>query len=48
VVNNKKICISLISDDKNIIENQIIAYILGNYKFTELKTNKISTTKREI
>jgi leucyl aminopeptidase len=42
--NNKKICISLVGDDKNIIENQIIAYILGNYKFTELKTNKNNIT----
>ena len=38
---NKKICVSLVGDDMHIIQNQIIAYILGNYVFNELKTTKI-------
>ena len=37
---NKNICISLVGEDKNIIYNQIVSYILGNYQYNELKTNK--------
>ncbi len=37
---NKNICISLVGDDKHIINNEIVAYILGSYQFNQLKTNK--------
>lgn len=38
---NKKILINLISDDINNIKNEVASFILGYYKFIELKTNKI-------
>jgi leucyl aminopeptidase len=44
---NKKICISLVDSDKNIIQNQVVSYILGKYQFNELKSNtkdNINTT----
>lgn len=37
---NKNIMVSLVGDDILVIKNQVISYILGYYKFTDLKTNK--------
>ena len=37
---NKKVLINLVSDDENIIKNQVISYILGFYKFDEFKSDK--------
>jgi leucyl aminopeptidase len=37
---DKKIFIQLIGNDLNILKNQITSYILGFYKFNDLKTNK--------
>jgi leucyl aminopeptidase len=39
---NKKILIQLVGNDKNIIKNEIISYILGNYKFNDFKSSKSS------
>ena len=36
---DKYILINIISDDINIIKNQIISFILGYYKFTDFKTS---------
>jgi leucyl aminopeptidase len=46
--NNKRILIKLVTDDLNIIKNQLISYILGFYEFIDYKSNhknkKYSTT----
>ena len=39
-IDNKKILIDIVSDDTNIIKNQIISLILGYYNFVDLKTEK--------
>jgi leucyl aminopeptidase len=45
---NKKIFIELVGDDKNSIRNQIISFILGNYKFIDFKTIKKEKNVNEI
>jgi leucyl aminopeptidase len=37
--NEKNVLVHLVSDDENIIKNQIISYILGYYNFTDFKTD---------
>ncbi len=37
---DKNILIDVIGTDYNIIKNQVISFILGNYEYNELKTNK--------
>jgi len=36
---NKKILVQLVSDDKLILKNEIISFILGYYRYNELKTS---------
>ena len=45
---NKKIMINLVGDNKTIIQNEIVSYILGNYIYNELKTHKKDINKRNI
>ena len=35
----KKVLIKIVTDDLNIIKNQVISYILGFYEFTDFKSN---------
>jgi leucyl aminopeptidase len=45
---NKKIFVQLVSDDKNIIKNEICSFLLGNHKFIDFKTNILSKNSNEI
>ena len=37
---NKKILVSIVGDNENIIKNQVVSYILGFYNFVDFKSNK--------